>query len=154
MMHSSPPHVAVYGPPGAGKSALVRHAALVGHDSWDLEDAGRTRAQRSAALSRQLPLSAPTFLGAADLRPQDLPEGTRLVLLVPSSQELTRRVRLRGDRRAHKWVQHALQVRLEHLAMADAGVFDLVLHDDGPVDHLLRRITSELAGPRQADPAQ
>jgi guanylate kinase len=143
-MHYLSHHVAIYGPPGAGKSALVERAVACGRLARDLEDVGDTYSERQA-FAADLGDTNPTLFGAADLCPEDLPAGTRLVLLAPSSAELVRRVRLRGDAREHKWIAHALQVRQEHLDMAEQGVFDLVVRD-GSCDEILDLIAQTFDG--------
>lgn len=146
MRHSQ--HIAIYGPPGAGKTSAIAAARTRGLSAIDLEAAGHDYASRRDALA-SLILTAPVmFIGAADARPEDFPKGTWFVLLAPSPDELVRRVRLRGDRRDLKWVDHALQVRREHLMMADEGVFDLVIRDDGSPDAVLDLILAAVAGPR------
>jgi len=142
-----PHHIAVYGPPGAGKTSLVQAATAHGYSARDLEEDGRTYAERAAALAG-LPETAPcTLFGAADATPEDFPAGTRFVLLAPSPDELVRRVKGRGDQRNHKWVEHALQVRREHLVMADEGVFDLVIAVDGPPAVVLDIIVARFPEP-------
>ena len=141
-MPTWPHHIAAYGPPGAGKTSLVKAAVARGYPAVDLEALGDHYEERQAVLLALDPSAAPTLFGAADLTPEDFPAGTRFVLLVPSAAELTRRVHARGDHRDHKWVEHAIQVRREHLSMADKGVFDLVITDDGPPGQVLAIIAA------------
>ena len=141
-------HLAVYGPPGSGKTSLVQRAVSRGYLAQDLEEVGKTYTERRAFIA-ELGDVEPTMFGAADLCPEDLPSGTRLVLLVPSATELVRRVRKRGDGRDHKWIEHALQVRREHLQMADEGVFDLVIRVDASTDEILDIIARTFVGPSQ-----
>ena len=141
-----PHHLAVYGPPGAGKTALVREALERGYASRDLEDVGDTYLERSRFLASLEGDGQLVLFGAADLTPEDFPPGTRFVLLAPSPDELVRRVRRRADQRDHKWIEHALQVRREHLLMADQGVFDLVIREDGPTNVVLDLIAETFVG--------
>jgi hypothetical protein len=140
-----PHHIAVYGPPGAGKTSLVETATAHGFPALDLEDVGGNYSERQTFLKELADGGPRMLLGAADLTPEDLPTGTRLVLLAPSDTELIRRVRTRGDRRGHKWVESALQVLGEHRLMAEAGAFDLVLEGDDTPDEVLRTIVAWLA---------
>ena len=144
-MPTWPHHLAIYGPPGAGKSALIQVARERGYAARDLEDAGSTYEERSTFITALDDTTPATLFGAADLTPADLPEDTRLILLAPSAKELVRRVRGRNDQRTHKWLDHALQVRREHRAMAEQGVFDLVICDDGPPARILDIIVERFA---------
>ena len=145
-MLSLPTHIAVYGPPGAGKTSVVTAAQARGISAVDLEVKGQDYASRRDALAAMVLGAPPMVIGAADARPEDFPKGTCFVLLAPSPDELVRRVRLRGDRRDLKWVDHALQVRREHLMMADEGVFDLVVRDDASPDAVLDLILAAVVG--------
>lgn len=138
-------HLAIYGPPGAGKTSLVQAATARGFPARDLEEVGDVYAERRSALARLGDHAPPTLLGAADLTPEDFPPGTRFVLLAPSPEELVRRVQRRADTRDHKWIEHALQVRREHLVMADEGTFDLVLQEDGTPEEILDIIAGSFA---------
>lgn len=142
-----PPAIAIYGPPGAGKTSLIVAARARDIPAVDLETRGHDYASRRDALAGLALTAPPTIIGAADATPEDFPAGTWFVLLAPAPAELERRVRGRGDRRDFKWVDHALQVRLEHLAMADAGVFDQVIEVDGSPDAVLDLILRAVARP-------
>lgn len=143
--------IAVYGPPGAGKSTLIATAIRRGLCAVDLEATGIGTAPRDAALAAIQRGATTTLVGAADATPEDFPVGTWFVLLAPPPEELERRVRARGDRREQKWVLHALQVRDEHLAMAEAGCFDLVVRAVESPDQVLDRILAA-AGLATPDP--
>lgn len=138
-------HVAVYGPPAAGKSALVEAAARAGYPALDLEQFGGSFEERRARLDKWGTNAPSSLLGAADIPPEAFPANTKFVLLAPSPEELVRRVRRRGDRRDHKWIDKALQVRSEHLEMASEGVFDLVITDEGSPDQVLERLVRGFA---------
>ena len=138
-------HLAIYGPPGAGKTSLVQAAMARGFPARDLEEVGGVYAERSSALARLRDHAPPTLFGAADLTPEDFPPGTRFVLLAPSPEELVRRVQQRADIRDHKWIEHALQVRREHLVMADEGTFDLVIQVDCTPEEILDVIARNFA---------
>ena len=144
---SWPPAIAIYGPPGAGKTSLIAAAQARNIPAVDLETKGHDYATRRDALAALALTAPPNIIGAADATPEDFPVGTWFVLLAPAPAELERRVRARGDRRDLKWVDHALQVRLEHLAMADAGVFDQVIEVDGSPDTVLDLILIAVARP-------
>ncbi len=136
--------VALYGPPGAGKSTLVRLAASRGIDALDAEELGASYETRRDELHRQLSFrtSGLVIVGAADLRLEDFPGGTQFVLLLPSREELEKRVIGRGDERKHKWIEHAFKVRDEHAAMRDQ--FDLVIESDLTPDTALNQIIGSL----------
>src|SRR5689334_3779369 len=109
-------HIALYGPPGAGKSTLVFVVKKMGWKTLDLEDAGSTCHKRLAAVDKYKDGKSPwTLFGAADIAPESFPKGTKFVLLAPDEGELIARVQGRNDTRAHKWIEHAKKVRGEHL---------------------------------------
>ena len=142
-----PPPSPSTAPPGAGKTSLIVAAKARNIPAVDLETQGHDYVSRRDALAALASTAPPTIIGAADATPEDFPLGTWFVLLAPAPDELERRVRTRGDRRDLKWVDHALQVRLEHLAMADAGVFDQVIEVDGSPDTVLDLILTAVARP-------
>jgi hypothetical protein len=144
--------IAIYGPPGAGKTSLIAAAQARDIPAVDLEGEGDDYASRRDALQALVLAGPPNIIGAADAMPEDFPAGTWFVLLAPPPKELERRVRARGDRRDLKWVHHALRVRQEHLAMAEASVFDQVIEVDGSPDAVLELILT--AVPRPAPPGR
>jgi hypothetical protein len=144
---SLPCPIAIYGPPGAGKTSLIAAAQARDIPAMDLESTGNDYHSRRDALAALILTGLPSIIGAADATPEDFPSGTWFVLLAPGPDELERRVRARGDRRDLKWVDHAHQVRLEHLAMADAGVFDQVIQGACSPDAVLDLILRAVAHP-------
>ncbi len=134
-------HIALYGPPGAGKSTLVFVAKKMGWNTLDLEDAGSTFEKRLAAVDKYKDGKSPwTLFGAADIPPESFPKGTKFVLLAPDEGELIARVQGRNDMRAHKWIEHAKKVRGEHLQMAKDGVFDLVITESLSPEETIKKI--------------
>ena len=142
MPHHCTP-IALYGPPGSGKSTLIAAARARGLVAVDLETTALGSPARARALAGLRHAPHPTLVGAADAPPEDFPAGTCFVLLAPAPAELERRVRARGDRRERKWVDHALQVRAEHLAMAAAGRFHLVVEAVATPGEVLDHILAE-----------
>lgn len=132
--------VALYGPPGSGKSTIVQLAQGRGWNAHDAESFGETHDARLAGLRDVLSRSDVGLLlvGAADLTPEDFPEGTEFVLLLPPEEEHERRVLARGDERPHKSWQHARTVHREHHEMRPR--FDLIIDDDCSPDAALERI--------------
>lgn len=132
-------HIAVYGPPGVGKSTLISYAKNHVESAIDLEDVGATYEDRLRYL-QTADLQKLTLFGAADLKPEDFPAGTKFVLLLPEKDVLRRRVELRGETCEHKWIGHAVKVHGEHNAMAENGVFDFILREDISPDAEFERI--------------
>lgn len=137
--------VAIYGPPGSGKSTLVAVAKKIGWHAVDLEGIGSTVEERKAAVvSYVRDKKSGILFGAADIPPELFPQETKFVLLAPGEDVLTARVQGRNDTRAHKWIEHAKKVRGEHLQMAEAGAFDLVITDDIAPEKILGMIASAI----------
>lgn len=134
-------YIAVFGPPGAGKSTVIHAAQAQGIAALDLEDYAsheeRVAAARDFAATHERGL-----LGAADVAPEEFPAGTACVLLLPAEETLRARVIGRGDERAHKWLEHALKVRGEHAAMARAGMFIAVYEDDVAPEVIVDRMAA------------
>lgn len=138
-------HIALYGPPGAGKSTVILYAKKFGWNALDLEDASAIFEERKAVISEFTNGDQPrTLFGAADIPPELFPKGTKFVLLAPDEETLVARVRERNDTRTHKWVEHAKKVRSEHLQMAKDGAFDLVITENLSPEEILEKITNAL----------
>ena len=137
--------IAIYGPPGAGKSTVIAFAKKIGWHAIDLEDVGSTLEDRKAALFEFTHGDDSNILfGAADIPPEFFPHGTKFVLLAPDEDVLVTRVQARNDRRIHKWIEQAKKVRGEHLQMAKSGAFDFVITEDLSPLETLRKINSGL----------
>ncbi len=130
-------YIVLYGPPGAGKSTIIKAAKELGWPAIDLEEAGETYEERRKALAKHQDSEEFTLFGAADLKPEDFSKDTKLVLLLPPVEILAKRVEERADAREHKGLEHALKVWLEHNEMAEQGVFNLVIEDDLPSEKVL-----------------
>ncbi len=135
-------HIALYGPPGAGKSTVILAAINAGWQALDLEDAGSTFEERRAIIKSFADGEKPwTLFGAADLTPELFPLGTKFVLLLPDEEVLVKRVEARNDQRVHKWVKNAKKVREEHALMAKQNVFDLVITEDTSPEEILMKLS-------------
>ncbi|HEY3357449.1 MAG TPA: hypothetical protein VGQ83_29635 [Polyangia bacterium] len=140
-------YVAIYGPPGAGKSTVIRAARDAGLPAFDLEDSGGSREDRVRTVAEVARHGGSALFGAADVPPEGFPAGTILVLLLPSEAALQANVELRGDRRGHKWTSTALRVRAEHEQMASVGMFHLVLRENLSPERTLREILERTGFP-------
>lgn len=115
-------NVAIFGPPGAGKSALIRILrSTYGQRTFDLERVW-------PALPSRWYLATFSFLGAAGHQPHDLKE-SRSVLLLPPRTVYDRRRAIRDRSHPHKSGQADV-----YDAFADgATAYDYVLKGDETV---------------------
>lgn len=94
-------YIALFGPPGVGKSTLIDIFQEKGISAVDLEKTAPTYNGRLQELHRitRTSLSEPVLVfGAADLRITDFPNETKTILLLPPLKDYLQRHKYRNDR--------------------------------------------------------
>lgn len=135
--------IALFGPPGSGKSALIEYARSRGEDAVDAEQLGENAEERRknfVALLAARASSKPLFAGAADLPPEAFPEGTRFFILLPSYEKYLARAKQRDALHAHKRDQEPERKWVEFEAMSKQ--FGVRIQNDGTVEETFDRMMS------------
>lgn len=134
--------VAVFGPPGSGKSSLIEYAKRRGYTGFDLETAAQTAEERRVVLEAFLAQHSneAVFIGTADLLPEDFPNGTMSVMLLPSKKVYL-------DRLAHRDAAEPIKAGQEGERKYDDFVdwskkFEHVIRNDGTIDEAFDGILS------------
>lgn len=127
--------IALFGPPGSGKSALIEYARSQGYDAIDVKRLGASTEERRVGFAdflKQRDSSKMLFVGAADLSPEAFPEGTRFFILLPSSEKYLARAKQRDALYASKRDQDPAGKWFEFEAMSKQ--FGARIQNDGSVE--------------------
>ncbi len=89
--------LALFGPPGVGKSTLVRTARQLGFSAFDLEKMGENKQERTLALGNIKNEQGIVFVGAADVEAVAFPTNTKFVLLLPPKDIYLKRMLQRNE---------------------------------------------------------
>lgn len=125
--------IALFGPPGSGKSTLIKLAQSKKLEAFDLElggDSYEERLKSARQLFEKLKDSTHlvTIFGAADLQFKDFPKRTKFVLLLPPREEYERRVTERDNHDPDKSGQGGLEFKYDAFKKT-ASQFDLVVSE-------------------------
>jgi guanylate kinase len=125
--------VALFGPPGVGKSDLIRLAQESDIEAYDIETFGHSYEERKAGLIKVLgQVRGPYVLfGAADMKIKDFPVGTKTILLLPPILEYKNRVEQRDKEYPHKAGQD------------DLGAFKRFFEREEKFDIVFREVVSD-----------
>ena len=129
--------IILYGPPGVGKSSIIKLAQQRGIESIDIEKLGHSYEERKTEMLKvfkQLS-SGLVICGAADMKQADFPVNTRSVLLLPDNETYERRLEHRNDEYPHKDGQEAL-MHYHHIKQKK-DQYDLVLEGEASAEHTL-----------------
>lgn len=90
--------ITLFGPPGVGKSIIVKITQEKGLNAFDMENLGENYLQKLKALKKifKKHLKDITIFGVADLQRSDFPEETEKILLLPSKRQYILRARKRN----------------------------------------------------------
>lgn len=91
--------IALFGPPGVGKSTLIKLATEKGISAYDLEGEANTLEDRKKALKEILDKKTAdlVIIGSADLGPKDYPNYVETILLLPPKDHYMQRVKKRDE---------------------------------------------------------
>ena len=132
--------IALFGPPGVGKSTLIKIAREKGIIAYDLEEEGETLEERKNSLKRILESEMSEFIlfGSADLGPKDFPDNTQTILLLPPKKIFLERSIKRDSDMPHKSGQNAEYVY--DLSAGWQSEFKEVIKDLGSPEVILNQI--------------
>ncbi|SRR5258708_39249681 len=122
-------NIAIFGPPGVGKSTIIDIACQKGMRAFDLEKEGKTYTERKNAAQKLFKSyqKLSVLFNAADLRINDFPQDTILVLLLPPKETYDSRWHIRDSMYPDKLGQHEDKV-YEYFRRNQSN-FHLVLSD-------------------------
>lgn len=142
--------IILFGPPGVGKRTLLAEAARRGLLTKDFVPSGRNHDQRLGVarnhFAQALPRGTIELLGAADLRPEEIPRSIERVLLLPPLPVYLRRFEACCAMRPEERAQNASG--LHAIFSNNTGSFDRVLRSDLSVSAALDTIL----GPYRVNP--
>lgn len=113
-----PSFIALHGPPGCGKSTIIKQARKQGQLAYDIEELGDSYAARLAAAREVFAKhrGERVLFGAADLSPKDFPDGTKQVLILPPKDIYCSRVNCRDTDIPHKAGQGGVEYKYDAFA--------------------------------------
>lgn len=140
--------VLLYGPPGSGKSTLVRLAQQRGLIAVDLEDvfpgsAGKEiRRKAGMELATKYPSKQMVIVGTADVWFDAFPPDSLKILLLPPREIYNKRLRQRDKDKPFKAGQGGIEVYEKFKQGVD--MFDVVLGDEMSAEGTLDRILASV----------
>lgn len=103
--------IALFAPPGAGKSNIILACLENNMKAYDLEKEGNTYYERLRSAKKLFnELNDSVVFGAADLKIKDFPKNTKKILLLPPFDIFKKRVNLRDLAVVQKSGQNPLKI--------------------------------------------
>lgn len=137
--------VLLIGPPGAGKSTIIKLAKQRGLNAVDLEDFGRgasgheSRKQAAEKLIVAAKDEDSIIVGMADIDPIIFPSDSIRIMLLPSFETYKRRPQERDARSPHKSGQEGLERKYREF-VDWAKQFEHVIQNDSTPEDALKEI--------------
>ena len=138
--------IAIYGPPCVGKTTLINYAKSQNYKAYDVEEFGNTyfdRKNKSTEFFKEILNNEIVFVGAADLKPEDFPENTKFINLVPPFKEYKRRVLKRDIEIPEKIGHNGLEQKYEEFVTRKEK-FDLLINENLSIEETLNKIIEML----------
>ena len=133
------------GPPGSGKSTVIRTAKSQGVNAIDLEDFGggmEGTAQRTEVaknLIQENTESGIMLVGMADVDPSLFPDDSIEIMLLPSFEVYKERLQVRDESEPHKQGQGGLEYKYDSFKK-QSEEFEHVLGDEPSPEETLSQI--------------
>lgn len=129
-----PELIAIFGPPGSGKSTIVELAHKRGIKAFDFELDGNNyteRLENAKQIFKQIEndFDKVVLFGAADLALEDFPVGTKFVMLLPPKEEYERRLTERDSGYPNKAGQGGIEYKYEDFKTMSQRFFDLIVSE-------------------------
>lgn len=139
--------VLLIGPPGAGKSTIIKLAKQRGLDAIDLEDFGHgadgheLRQQAAEKLIVEAKADRSIIVGMADIDPATFPKDSLHIMLLPSRDIYSKRLENRDALFPHKKGQEGMERRYAEFTEWSKE-FACVIHNDSTPEDALEKIQS------------
>ncbi len=132
--------IALFGPPGVGKTTLIRTAKSHRIPAIDLEDVSSSTEERRAYVQNLFSgdYVHTMIIGAADLHQNDFPDFVETVLLLPEKNTYLQRMEMRDSDMPHKAEQNGDTVY--DLFAQSRQNFDRVITETGTPEQILETL--------------
>lgn len=139
--------IVLFGPPGVGKTTLIKTAKSLHIPAIDLENVASSTEKRKAYVQNLFSGAYPhtMIIGAADLHQNNFPDFVETVLLLPEKNTYLQRMEMRDSDMPHKAEQNGDTVY--DLFAQSRRNFDRVITETGTPDEILK-VLRDSAGER------
>ncbi|MBU0569454.1 hypothetical protein KKB40_01585, partial [Patescibacteria group bacterium] len=113
------PSIFFWGPPGSGKTTIIKAARDAGHLAYDLEDYGSDQADTPGRIAQAKKIiedyqdDAKVLIGMADVDPKVFPNDSIKIMLLPSLKVYRARLQDRDAEQADKRDQGGLEYKYD-----------------------------------------
>lgn len=134
--------IAIFGPPGVGKSTLIKLAIKRGIKTFDFEDFSEEEVLKRAKEIFKKVSGGIVLYGAAGLQPYDFPQDVELVLVLPPKTVYLERVKERDTVNPAKAGQNHLEWYNGYTRTKDC--YHKVISETGSSNEVLDKILEDL----------